>query len=108
MSLYQQLSSPPLRRAHPNPTTHQDHHPFTPLTAAEIRHASALVKSLWPSSSASAAVAVEIHFKAVTLMEPAKKEMVPFLEAEQHGQAGVRIDRRAWVNYCLRNTVRQL
>lgn len=74
-------------------------HPLCPLTASEISNTSQLIKDLWPSN-------VELLFKVVTLDEPAKKLFVPYLEAEHKGNALPRIDRKAFVAYYIRNTVR--
>lgn len=73
-------------------------HPLAPLTADEIKQASSIVKTQWPAEA-------DLWFKAVTLEEPAKAETVQFLEAEHNGSALPKIDRRAMVNYYLRNTV---
>lgn len=48
---------------------------------------------------------VDLRFKVVTLEEPAKKSLIPYLEAEHGGKPVPRIDRRAFVAYYLRNTV---
>lgn len=76
-------------------------HPFAPLSAQEIKAASSLIQNQWPANT-------DLQFKAVTLEEPAKAEMVPFLEAEHNGQRLPSIDRRVMVVYYIRKTVRNL
>ena len=78
--------------------THHVAHPLCPLTAAEISTSADLIRSVWPTG-------VDIRFKVVTLDEPAKKSMIPFLEAEHAGKALPKIARRAFVSYYIRNTV---
>lgn len=73
-------------------------HPLGPLTASEITGSSELIKSLWPTNT-------NIQFKSITLQEPAKSELVPYLAAEQSDQATPTIDRRSFVIYYIRNTV---
>ena len=74
-------------------------HPLAPLTADEINIAAALVRRLWPSGT-------QLHYKTVTLQEPRKVEVLPFLQAE-HGRGPLpTIQRKAFVNYYIRNTVR--
>src|SRR5579862_768599 len=53
-------------------------HPLDPLTADEITAASAALRAAYPADS-------PIHFKAVTLEEPAKAALVAFLDAEHKG-----------------------
>lgn len=84
----------PLRQA-----KQTEQHPFAPLSGTEIKHAAALIKTQWPANT-------DLHFKSITLEEPAKAEAVPYIEAEFHGDALPSIDRRAMVTYYLRNTVR--
>lgn len=74
------------------------------MTADEIHHAAALIRAIWPAAGGTG-TGIDIQFKVVTLSEPAKAEMVPYLEAEHQGRNGVKPQRRAWVNYYLRNTV---
>lgn len=73
-------------------------HPLAPLTANEITIAAGLVQRLWPNGT-------DLHYKAVTLEEPPKAQVLPYLEAE-HGRGPLPpIQRKAFVNYYLRNTV---
>ena len=73
-------------------------HPLGPLTANEIAESSRLIKGLWPSNT-------NIQFKSITLQEPDKSELVPFLEAEHQGRHPSSIERRSFVVYYIRNTV---
>ena len=80
------------------PAKQTDAHPLAPLSADEIRSAVSIIKSQWPAN-------VDLHFKAVTLEEPAKAEAVPYVEAEFHGYDLPNIDRKAFLNYYIRLTV---
>ena len=73
-------------------------HPIGPLTASEISQSSSLIKSVWPSST-------NIQFKVITLQEPKKAELAPFLTAERTGVSSASLDRRSFVVYYIRNTV---
>jgi primary-amine oxidase len=73
-------------------------HPLGPLTANEISESSRLIKSLWPSST-------NIQFKVITLQEPSKADLTPFLAAEHAGQQTPSIARKSFVVYYIRNTV---
>ncbi|KAK5661791.1 hypothetical protein OQA88_9893 [Cercophora sp. LCS_1] len=72
-------------------------HPLGPLTGDEITQTSSLIKALWPQD-------VDLQFKTITLHEPTKAELVPYLIAERAGQPTPSIDRRAFVVYYLRST----
>ncbi|KAL2262495.1 hypothetical protein VTK26DRAFT_1128 [Humicola hyalothermophila] len=72
-------------------------HPLGPLTAHEIVQSANLIRACWPEG-------VDCHFKIVTLLEPAKAELVPFLVAERAGLERPSIDRRALVVYYFRGT----
>ncbi len=73
-------------------------HPLGPLTASEITETAKIIKSIWPSTT-------NIQFKSITLQEPNKSDLVPFLAAEHAGQPTPTIERRSFVVYYLRNTV---
>lgn len=73
-------------------------HPLCPITSSEITRSAELIKRCWPTKTS-------FHFKAITLEEPAKTELVPYLEAEHKGCRLPHIDRRAFVSYYIRNTV---
>ncbi len=74
-------------------------HPLAPISANEIEGAVAIIKFQWPTDT-------DLHFKAITLQEPAKAEAVPYIEAEFHGADLPHIDRRVFCTYYLRQTVR--
>ena len=92
MSL-QESTSLPVRTSKQSVT-----HPFAPLSAQEIQAASSLIYNQWPENT-------DLQFKVITLNEPAKAEMVPYLEAEFQGQRLPSIDRRVMVAYYIRKTV---
>lgn len=77
----------------------EDLHPLAPISAEEVQNAVALVKAQWPTNT-------DLHFKAITLEEPAKAEVVPYIEAEFHGYNLPHINRRIFVSYYLKQTVR--
>jgi len=80
------------------PAKQQVAHPLAALSAAEIAATAQLVKGAWPAQT-------DIHFKVITLQEPPKAEVVPYLEAEHSGGQTPTIARKAFVNYYIRNTV---
>lgn len=73
-------------------------HPLGPLSGSEIVQSSTLIRQAWPEGTL-------FHFKVITLLEPAKAELVPYLDAERKGLTPKDIDRRAFVVYYLKNTV---
>lgn len=75
-----------------------DIHPFAPLTADEISASAQILKESWPE-------ATDIHFNSITLLEPNKDVVTPYLAAERAGKKTVAIQRRSFVVYCIRNTV---
>lgn len=79
-------------------TTYNVAHPLCPLTAAEISRTAELVQSAWPSK-------VDLRFKVITLLEPAKKDFIPYLDAEHSGRPLPQIPRKALSAYYIRNTV---
>ena len=82
-------------------TKHNDIHPLAPINADEIQSAVAIIKARWPADT-------DLHFKAITLQEPNKAEAVPYFEAEFHGYDLPHLDRRVFVTYYLRQTVRSI
>ena len=92
MSL-QESTSLPVRTSKQSVT-----HPLAPLSAQEIQAASSLIYNQWPENT-------DLQFKVITLNEPAKAEMVPYLEAEFQEQRLPSIDRRVMVAYYIRKTV---
>ncbi|KAF2759945.1 hypothetical protein EJ05DRAFT_437265 [Pseudovirgaria hyperparasitica] len=76
---------------------HSSAHPLAPLAAEEIAAAAHLIKATWPPNT-------DFCFKVITLDEPAKLRVLPYLEAEHLGERTPQLDRKAFVNYYLRNT----
>ncbi len=74
-------------------------HPLGPLTAAEISESSRLLRSVWPGNT-------NLQFKAITLLEPPKAELLPYLDAEHKGKPVPTLARKSFVVYYIRNTVR--
>ena len=72
-------------------------HPLDPLSPAEITSATAILRSVYPADS-------PIHFKAVTLDEPAKHLVLPYLDAEHKGLALPIVPRTAYILYVMVNT----
>jgi primary-amine oxidase len=73
-------------------------HALEPISGDEITRAADVVRSVWPPQT-------DLHFKAITLLEPPKAEVIPYLEAEHSGRSLPYIARKAFINYYLRNTV---
>ena len=97
MLVEQVLTSLPLIGGKPQPFT-TNVHPIGPLTADEISESSRLIKASWPPNT-------DVQFKVITLKEPAKAELGPFLVKERACIETEGIDRRSLVVYYLRNTV---
>ena len=74
-------------------------HPLAPLTTAEIKASRDLIKSLYPPNTG-------LLYKQITLQEPEKAVLAPYLDAEFQGGSLGKIDRRSFVTYYIRNTVR--
>ncbi|QIW96541.1 hypothetical protein AMS68_002059 [Peltaster fructicola] len=72
-------------------------HPFAPVSRDEIKNTAHLIRSQWPADT-------KIHFKQLTLSEPAKVEAVPYVEAEVNNQDLPSIDRKVFVTYYICNT----
>ena len=75
-------------------------HPLAPLSAAELQSAASIIKASWPAHT-------DLYFKTVTLQEPPKADALKYLEAEHSGKPLPVISRQAFINYYIRNTVRQ-
>ena len=73
-------------------------HPSAPLTSDEIRASAELIRGRYPTGT-------KLLFKQVTLHEPAKEQLAPFLDAEIVGRPCEPIDRRSFITYYIRNTV---
>ncbi|KAK0712976.1 copper amine oxidase [Lasiosphaeria miniovina] len=67
-------------------------HPLGPVTPGEITQSAALIRACWPEGSVC-------QFRAITLYEPAKAELIPYLAAERAGESVPAIDRRVFVVY---------
>ncbi|KAI9816609.1 MAG: hypothetical protein M1827_001742 [Pycnora praestabilis] len=76
---------------------HASTHPLAPLTRPEITTSAQLIKDLFPPQT-------DLQFKAITLEEPEKAEVVLYITAEHEGQRTSSIDRRSFVSYYIRNT----
>ncbi|RMD42871.1 hypothetical protein DV735_g2295, partial [Chaetothyriales sp. CBS 134920] len=74
-------------------------HPLTPLSGSEITKAADLIRSVWPANT-------DLRFKAITLLEPEKKSLLPYLEAEHSGGQLPSVPRKAFSAYYIRNTDR--
>lgn len=77
---------------------HPSSHPLSPLTSSEITNASKLVQKLWPSNT-------DLQFKIITLQEPEKAQVVPYLNAEHRGAKTPTIERKVFVCYYIHKTV---
>lgn len=75
-------------------------HPLAPVNADEIKQSASFVQAQWPAGT-------DLHFKSITLHEPAKAEVIAYLEAIDNGKAPQKIDRRVMVSYYIRKTVSQ-
>ncbi|CAI6331814.1 unnamed protein product [Periconia digitata] len=64
-------------------------HPLDPLSAQEIDTIATLVKSC---------IKEKVLFRVITLVEPAKKELISFLDAEHSGSAAPHVTRKAMVH----------
>ena len=73
-------------------------HPLAPLSASEITGSADFIRELYPAGT-------NFQFKSITLQEPEKAQLIPFLEAEHYGEQTPNIDRRVFVNFYIRNTV---
>ena len=93
MSTEQVVSTPTVGVA-----KHAAIHPLSPLTSSEIIESATRIRELYPSD-------IKLSFKTITLQEPEKTQLLLYLDAEHNGHSTGRIDRRAFVNYIIRNTV---
>ena len=90
-----QTASLPLRPGHATAL-----HPLAPLSATEVTASRDAIQSIYPPQTG-------LLFKQITLKEPLKAELAPYLDAEYAGVATGKIDRRAFITYYIRNTVGQ-
>ena len=77
---------------------HASIHPLSPLTSREIVKSAELIRGIYPQKT-------NLQFKVITLQEPEKAQSIPFLDSEHRGVQVPSIDRKAFVNYYIRNTV---
>jgi len=80
------------------PDKHHAAHPLCALSADEILYTAELIRSIWPANT-------DIRFKSITLEEPPKAQVLPYLEAEAAGRQLPNLDRKAFTSYYIRNTV---
>lgn len=90
------VSSEPVKST-PVPAPAAPSHPLGPITAAEITKSSELLQASWPTGTT-------IHYKAISLYEPAKSELAPYLAAERAGEKPAPLDRKSLVIYYLKGT----
>lgn len=74
------------------------YNPLVPLTSEEIQTAARLIKAV-------SGAQVPIHFKAITLEEPHKQDVLAFFQAQEDGKPVPKVERIAFVSYYLRGTV---
>lgn len=67
-------------------------HPFDSVTESEIRTASKLVKDSYPASA-------NVHFVQIDRVDPPKKDMLKYLEAEKYGAELPAISRVLYLYY---------
>jgi len=72
-------------------------HPLDPLSPQEIIQAASILRKSYPGDT-------PVHFKAITLNEPPKTLVLPYLDAEHRGSPPPRVPRTAYVLYVLLNT----
>lgn len=77
------------------------YHPLGPLTATEYAQTAAILQASWPGDPS-------LHFKSMVLLEPAKSELIAYLDAERSGHYPAPLVRRAYVAYYIRNTASHL
>jgi primary-amine oxidase len=78
-------------------------HPLKGLTSDEIKYAAAILTKIQQAKSRDSARSV--RFQHITLSEPPKALLLPYLDAEN---AGVTLSKRPWVPRCARITWSQL
>lgn len=77
---------------------HATPHPFAPLSGAEIINVASIIRKSWPEGT-------DLQFRVITLREPDKSTVIPFLDAENRGENySTPLARKAFVVYYLRNT----
>lgn len=74
-------------------------HPLCALGPEEITYTAELIRGLWPEHTG-------LRFKTITIDEPPKAQLLSYFEAERTGNPLPKIDRKAFIAYYIRNTVR--
>ena len=77
------------------------HHPLSPLDPNEITKCAGLIRAAWPKN-------IQVAFKTITLAEPPKRILVPYLQKEHNGLPRQVLDRKAFVTYYIRGTVSRI
>lgn len=72
-------------------------HPLGPVTAVEITKSGEILQASWPTGT-------KLHYKAITLSEPPKSVLAPYLAAERAGEKPAPLDRKTLVIYYLKGT----
>lgn len=73
-------------------------HPLAPLSGNEIVNTATLIRKQWPEN-------IDLQYRVITLREPPKAEVLPYIEAENAGQSPpTSLSRKAFVVYYLRRT----
>ncbi|KAM7217468.1 putative copper amine oxidase [Rhypophila decipiens] len=90
------VASEPVKTT-PIPAPAAPSHPLGPVTAAEITQSAQVLEASWPTGT-------KLHYKAITLLEPPKAELAPFLAAERAGEKPAPLDRKSFVIYYLKGT----
>ncbi|KAI9729382.1 MAG: hypothetical protein M1834_006906 [Cirrosporium novae-zelandiae] len=91
------LQVPPNSLRRLSPTAPMGGHPLDPLTASEVIQISTLLKNKESQHS--------LHFKFINIIEPPKKQLVPYLTAERSGSSHrPLLERRANALYYHRGT----
>lgn len=78
-------------------------HPLKALTPEEMKHAAAVLTTIQKGNSGDASAMV--RFQHITLNEPPKALLMPYLDAEN---AGVQASDRPWVPRCAKITWSQV
>ena len=73
-------------------------HPLSPLSSTEIRATGELIKGIYLQGTG-------LLYKQITLREPDKAYLAPWLDAKFDGKPVQPLDRKADVSYYIRNTV---
>ena len=73
-------------------------HPLHSITSTEIAKAAALLKSILSKRDAVEGITSKLRFKNISIQEPPKALLLPYLDAEA---AGVPIDQRPFVPRCV-------